>query len=207
LHFQVTQQQFQVVLVRLQVLLLDQPVQALEVDEVALPGHHAEGVLQILDLTQRKEVLKRNVVHTLVGAVHLHVVKSLLEHFLRVDQLQHGQLQQLVRVGLVLVLELTLVVLSESRVDARLGPVLHPLAHKDLVLLGVELAALALLQVVNPVALLVVAVAAGEHALACFLAVVPLALVDVAVGLDQPAFPVHDVFEPVTVLAGAIFHP
>lgn len=134
-------------------------------------------------------------------------MQGLPQNIFGVFQFKIRNVYNVVIVHVVLILKLPFVVFGHPGLNSGLGLVFHPLAHEHLVFLGLEEGALALLHVVDPVAFVVVPVAAGEYALACAFALVPLAFVDVSVGLDHASFAVHDILEPVAVLARPILHP
>jgi len=163
--------------------------------------------LQILDFDKGKEVFEWNVVDPLLSAFDLDVLQGLLQNRFGVYQLEFGYLDDVFRVGVVFVAEFLAVVFSHARVNASFGFVLHPFADEDFVFFGLKETALAFLHVVDLVAFVMVSVAASEHALAGPFAVLPLALVYVAIGVDHAALPVHDVFEPVAVVARPVLHP
>jgi hypothetical protein len=88
--------------------------------------------------------------------------------------------------------------------NTRLWLVVNPFTDEELILVMVEVGALALAEIIDPVALKVVPVSLGEHSVAVALALVPLTLVDVLVGVDHAALPLGHTRNPVAVIAVSV---
>jgi hypothetical protein len=85
-------------------------------------------------------------------------------------------------------------------VNACFGLVGNPFTDEEFVFIMVEITALALPQVVNPVTFKVVAVSLGKDAIAISLCLVPLALVDVLIGVYHAAFSLWHSIHPIAIV-------
>lgn len=132
----------------------------------------------------------------LLGALH-----GAFKHAARASQFELGNRRQNV-----FVLEMGLrrsllsVVVLNLGVDASLGLIINPLTNEKLVLVVVEVGALAFTAIVDPVAFEMVTIAFGEHAVAVALRFVPLALIDVLVRVDHATLTLRHTIDPVAVV-------
>lgn len=101
--------------------------------------------------------------------------------------------------GLLLLL-FSLIILDLSEYTG-LGLVVDPFTDEELVLVVIEVRALTLSHIVDPVALKMVAVSLCENAVAVALALVPLSLVDVLVGVDHATLSLRHAADPVAIIA------
>jgi hypothetical protein len=92
------------------------------------------------------------------------------------------------------------IVIVNLCVDSRLRLILDPLTDKELVLAVIEVTALAFSEVVDPVTLEVVSVTLGQHTVTVSLSLVPLAFVDVLVGVDHSTFALGESIDPVAIV-------
>jgi len=82
-----------------------------------------------------------------------------------------------------------------------LGLVHDPFTNEKLVLVVIEVTALAFTEVIDPVTFKMVAVSLCEDAIAITLALMPLAFIDVLVGVDHSALTLWEAVDPVTVVS------
>ena len=143
--------------------------------------------------------------HAEVSAVLLGSLHSAFEHLRGVDQLQGVDWWQDVSVHEVGVQRpLLSVIVLDLGVNAVLGLIIDPLTNEQLVLVVVEVRALALTLVIDPVAFEVISVTLGQHAVAVALSLVPLAFVNVFVRVDHTALTLGHAADPVPVVTVTI---
>jgi hypothetical protein len=90
-------------------------------------------------------------------------------------------------------------------VDAGFGLVVYPFSNKKLVLIVVEIGALTLTQIVNPVAFKMITVSLSENTIAVSLCLVPLSLINVFTGVNHTTFALGHAINPVAIVAILIF--
>jgi hypothetical protein len=177
-------------------------LKGLSVYEVLAHRHSVEGCSQVHQLLGGEHLLKRDVLHTEVRSYSLGPLHSLLKQSRWIGQLQLWDWRQDIWVleeGLlgslfgILVLDLG--------VDSGLWLVINPFSDEELVLIAVEVRALSLALVIDPMALEVVAISLGEYAIPISLALVPLALVDVTIGVDHSALALWHAIDPVSIVS------
>lgn len=142
--------------------------------------------------------------HAEVSPVLPRLLHCTLEDLRWVGQLQLGNAGQVVvihEVWLIFIL-LALIVVDLS-VHSSLWLILHPLANEKLVLIMIEVTALTLSQVVNPVTFKVVSVSLGENSVTVSLALVPLTLINVLICVDHPTLALWQAIHPVAVVSVA----
>ena len=160
-----------------------------------------EGLAQVDKLHLGEHLVDGDVLGSELRPLSLGALHGSLEDARGIGELELVDGREHVGVGeeglLVHLLDL---VIFDLGVDAGLGLVADPLTDEEFVLVVVEVAALALSEVVDPVALEVIAVPLGEHAVAVAFALVPLALVDVLVRVYHSALALGHARDPVPVV-------
>jgi hypothetical protein len=142
------------------------------------------------------------VLHSEVGAVLSRSLHSSLENLSRVGQLQLRDAWQAVIVHKVGLLgSLNLLIIVHFGIDASLWLILNPLSDEELVLLVIEVTALAFTRVVDPVTFEMVAVSLRKDTVTVALALVPLTFVDVLVGVNHTAFTLGESVDPVAIVS------
>lgn len=135
------------------------------------------------------------------GSVSLGSLHGSLQDLGGVHQLQLVNRRQDVGVGEVrLLLDFFSLVVLHLGVDSRLGLVVYPLAHKQLVLVVVVVTALAFPHVVYPVTLEVVSVSLRQNSVTVSFSFVPLTFINVFVGVDHSAFSLRHSIDPVAIV-------
>jgi hypothetical protein len=128
-----------------------------------------------------------------------------LEHLSGVNQLQSVNWWQNVSIHEVGVQwSLLCVVILDFGVNAVLGLIVNPLTNEQLVLVVVEVRALAFTLVVDPVAFKMVSVTLSEHTIAVALGLMPLTLINVFVGVDHATLTLGHAANPVAVVTVTI---
>jgi len=85
--------------------------------------------------------------------------------------------------------------------------VLNPFSDEYFTSFSVEIRPLTFLHVIDPMTFVMVPIPSCKYPLPRLLAVLPLAFVDIPTRVNHPTFPVRDIFKPVAVLSGSVFHP
>ena len=160
-----------------------------------------EGLSQVNKLHLGEHLVDGDVLGSELRTLSLGALHGSLEDACGIGELEFVDGWEHVGVGeeglLVHLLDL---VIFDLGVDAGLGLIADPFPDEELVLVVVEVAALALSEVVDPVALEVISVPLGEHPVAVAFALVPLALVDVLVGVYHSALALGHSRDPVPVV-------
>jgi hypothetical protein len=165
-----------------------------------------EGLSQIHELGLRKHLLDGDELGSELCSLSLGPLHSSLKNASGVLEFQFEDWREHISIGEegLLLLLISLVILDFC-VDSGLGLVINPLADEELVLVVIEVTALALSEVVDPVALEVISITLSEDSVAVALALVPLSLVDVLVSVDHATLSLGHAVNPVAVVPVPIF--
>ena len=184
----------------------EQSLERLLIDEGLAIRHSLEGCLQIHQLLSSEHLFDGDVLHSEVGSVLLCFLHCLFEQTSWVSQAQLWHTWKFVRVLKVrLFVHFFGIFVVDFSVDASLWLVLDPLANKELVLGVVEVTALAFALVTNPVTFEVIAVTLCQNTVTIALSLVPLAFVDVFVGVDHATLSLGQPIHPVAIVTIPIF--
>jgi|LauGreDrversion4_2_1035121.scaffolds.fasta_scaffold159348_3 hypothetical protein len=95
-------------------------------------------------------------------------------------------------------------IILDLSVDASLGLVVNPLTYEEFVLIMVKVRALPFTHVVDPVTLEMITVSLCKDSVAVAFSLVPLTFIDVFVGINHSAFSLRHSGDPVAVVSVAV---